>query len=477
VRSGLTTVLARGAQILLQLAALAILARLLTPEDYGVQAFVFPVALLAGQIANGGLQSAVIHREALDATEASVLFWRALRVNLVIAAGMVPAGVLLAWLYGDTRVVGLAAVWALVIYFATLGSIPEALLKRQLRFGVIAAVQLSAIVASIMAAVVAALLGAGYWALMVQAAVLEMTRVGAIWALCPWRPSRDVRQQPPAGVAAIRSYWRNVSAARIVSWSGDQADRLLVGAVAGAPVLGLYDTAKRWSWLPFIELYVALTDVAVASLSRVRRDAERYRAYFRNIYLPIFSMALPTIAYVFVDAGAVVRVLLGGQWSGAEPYLRLLCVAAVGASLGRMATWLYLTTGETGRQFRWTLVTTPVMLAALFIGATRGAPGVAAAFAVGNCLLAVPSVVNAARGSPVGALEFLRVFARPFIAATAAAGVIAATTPAQGAAPLTGLLIRLPIFLALYAAVWVGLPGGGSAVRAMAAGRRALTPT
>jgi O-antigen/teichoic acid export membrane protein len=247
--------------------------------------------------------------------------------------------------------------------------------------------------------------------------------------------------------------------------------------VAGAPVLGLYDAARRWSWLPFIELYVALTDVAVASLSRVRRDAERYRAYFRNIYLPIFSLSLPTIVYVFVDAGTVVRVLLGGQWLGAEPYLRLLCVAAVGASLSRMATWLYLTTGETGRQFRWTLVTTPVMLAALFVGAARGAPGVAAAFAVANCLLAVPSVVNAARGSPVGAMEFLRVFARPFIAASAAAGVIAATTPAQGAAPLTGLLIRLPIFVALYAAVWVGLPGGGSAVRAMAAGRRALTPT
>jgi PST family polysaccharide transporter len=142
-----------------------------------------------------------------------------------------------------------------------------------------------------------------------------------------------------------------------------------------------------------------------------------------------------------------------------------------------MATWLYLTTGETGRQFRWTLFTTPVMLAALFVGAARGATGVAVAFAVGSCLLAVPSVMNAARGSPVGAVEFLRVFARPFVAASVAAGVIAVTMPAQGVAPLSGLVIRLPIFLALYGAAWVAIPGGGAALRAMLAGRRAVIPT
>jgi polysaccharide transporter, PST family len=477
VRSGFTTVLSRGAQILLQLAAVAILARLLTPEDYGIQALVFPVALLTGQIANIGLQSAVIHHESLDPRVASLFFWHGLRVNLVVSGGMALAGPFLARLFGDARVMGIAAAWALVIYVSTTASVPEALLKRQLRFGIVATVQLAAIVTSIVAAVVAALLGAGYWALMVQVAVLELGRAAGIWFLCPWRPSRSVRREDAtdAGLDAMRAYWRNLSGARVVAWCGDQADRLVVGAVAGAPVLGLYDAAKRWAWFPFIELYVALTDVAVASLSRVRRDTERYRAYFRNIYLPVYSIALPTIVFVFIDAARILHVLLGDQWSGATTYLRILSVAAAGASLSRMATWLYLTTGETRRQFRWTLVTTPIMLLALFVGAARGATGVAMGFAMGTCVLAVPSVVNAARGSPVGALEFLRVFGRPFAAAVVGALVVTVAVPARDATPLVALLVRVPVFLVLYGATWMAIPGGVGALRAMSAGRHAIT--
>ncbi|MBL8998845.1 MAG: oligosaccharide flippase family protein, partial [Gemmatimonadetes bacterium] len=93
VRSGVVTVAGRAAQLALQLGLAVILQRILTEEDVGVQAYVFPVALLVQNIANGGLQSAIIQHTSLTAIESSAVFWASLRWNALLAAAMVPAAV------------------------------------------------------------------------------------------------------------------------------------------------------------------------------------------------------------------------------------------------------------------------------------------------------------------------------------------------------------------------------------------------
>jgi PST family polysaccharide transporter len=468
VRSGVATVAARGAQTTLQLGAVVILARLLSPEDFGVQAMVLPVALLVNQVVNLGLQSAVIHREQFDEHDANQLLWWALRFNLVITGLMAASAPLLARLYSEPRVAGITVWWAATIYVVTAASIHEALLKRQLQFGLVVRAQLAAIVLSIVAAIAAALLGAGYRALMVQVSVMELGRAVLIWRLCPWRPRRLAREPDvrPA-VRAIQSYWASLSGARFLGWLGDQMDRVLVGAVGGAALLGLYDAAKRWAWMPFLELWLALTDVAVATLSRARGDAAAFRAYFRNLYLPIYSAALPAIAFVAVEARSVVLLLLGPQWTGAIPFLRLLCAAAAAASLSRLMQWIYLSTGDTNRQLRWTLVTTPVMLLSLFVGMRAGGSGVAAGFTVATVALALPAAMNALRTSPVTLGLCLAVYGRPFVAAALAAGVLLVSRGVlwPGLPALVLVALRLVVFAIVYVATWLLLPGGRALAR------------
>jgi PST family polysaccharide transporter len=242
-----------------------------------------------------------------------------------------------------------------------------------------------------------------------------------------------------------------------------------VGAVGGAPVLGLYDGAKRWAWAPFLELWLGLSDAAVASLSRARHDPMQYRTYYRNLYLPIYSVALPAIVFTCVEARAVVLLVLGDQWAGAVPYLQLLSVAAAAASLSRLAQWVYLSTGETRRQLRWTLVTTPLMLLALAAGLRFGALGVAAGFTAGTVALAVPTAANALRTSPVTVFDCLAVYGRPFVAAVAAAAMLLLAAPILPTwdAPLAQILVRLPLFVLAYALGWVLLPGGRVLARDM----------
>jgi PST family polysaccharide transporter len=458
--------------MLVFLGSAIILARVLTPSDFGVQAMVLPVAFLANNIANLGLQSAVIHRESLDSADANWLFHHSLRVNLVVAGVMAALAPLMARFYHEPRVTGVGLLWAATIYGSTLSAIQEALLKRQMRFGVVMKAQLTALVVSVVVAVAAALLGLGYWSLILQVTVMEMTRVVIIWIVCPWRPSWISSVRAGDSVSAVRRYWQSLSASRAISWVGDQLDRVMVGSVGGAAAAGLYDSAKRWAGFAFIELFMSLSDVAVGSLSRVRDERARYRIYVRNTFLPILSLSIPAMAFVFIEARLVLHVLLGDQWLGADGFVRLMCIALAAGTTGKLMQWVYMSLGQTDRQLRWTFVTTPVNVLAVLLGARSGAHGVAVAVAIANVALAVPSLWYGLRFAPVGLGDCLSIFLRPVTAAVTAAFVMWAADPhlPHLRPDLLSLVLRMVLFGLVYATVWIALPGGVSAFRNIAGG-------
>lgn len=460
VRSGATAVGSRAAQLIVQLGAAMILARILTPADYGIQAMVLPLAFLMNGIGQQALQSAVMQEDTLTPIDASGLFYAALPINLALTTIMALLGPALAWLYNEPRVVLVTVVWAAVIFVVSLSSIHEALLKRQLHFVTMARAQLSTHALSFAVAIGAALAGAGYWALMLQVAVMELGRGAAMWTLVSWRPRRELSKSGNADL--LRRYWLRVMGARVISWIGDQSDRIMVGTLGGASIAGLYDSAKRWAWFPFFELFIPLTDVAVATLSRVRNDADRFRAYVRHALRPVISLSLPIAAFMFVEARLVLHVILGPQWLGGAVYVRWLCVAIVGATMIRLMQWVYLSTGTTMRQLRWSFITTPVILSAVVIGGLVFGPvGVAAMLAASTCALAVPSALNAIRGTPLTMADCFGVLLQPLLAAVAAALLLFAFGSRLAATPpLLALGIRLVVFGGAYVAGWLLQPGG-----------------
>ena len=463
LRSGFVTVTGRGAQLVLQLGLAIILARILTPEDFGVQAMVFPLALLVQGIANSGVQSAIIQRDDLDHTQSSALFWASMRWNALLCTGMAVASTGLLALYRDRRVLGVAAVWAVVIFGATLSAIHEALLKRQFRFGAVLGAHLAGLVLSIIVAVTAAKLGARYWTFVVQLAVVEFTRVAIVWVLCPWRPLRPggLGEARHTAAASLQAYWRGFAGARLAGWFGEQADRLTVGAIGGAPMLGLYDAAKRWGTFSFIELTLSLSEVAIASLSAVRRDAEIFARYVRNAFLPVLAASLPVVGFLFAEPRGVLRVVLGEQWVGAALMLQAICASVALGSIARLVTWVTLSTGETDRQFRWTLVSTPVFLVAVLTGARWGAVGVAVGVAVAQALTSIPAVFYLLATTSLRPRDVLHTWAVPLAASGAGVLVLRlvgnALPPPDGVA---GLAVRGAVFGAAYLAAWLLIPGG-----------------
>jgi O-antigen/teichoic acid export membrane protein len=468
VRSGFTALAARAVQTGLEVVAVMVLARLLTPEDFGLLAMVLPITLLASSLANLGLHGATLHSENLDHARLNAMFWLSVKLNGAIFGAMALSAPLLAWIYRDSRVTAIALLWAGALYCLSTSGLQEALLKRQMRFGAVLSIQTGSQALGVTVAIVAALFGAGYWSLVMRILSADMARGVANWLVAGWRPARGspATSEVRRDVRQMLSYGSGWTGYRVVSWLGQQADRVLVGSLAGPAVLGLYHNARRWAFFPTYQLSTALSDVAVSTFSRVREDPDRYRRYWRWGILPALAIPLPIIAYVFVDTHAVVMVLLGSQWLGSVPFLRLMCVAAFFTSIGQLSNWVYLSEGTTNRQFRWALVRTPVMLAGIAIGYRWGAIGIAAGFTAATCLLLYPTLAYCLRTSPLGTRDIVAAAWRPCVASIAAGAILAAAMPVVSSlgGSLVTLTVKLGVFGAAYLAIWAALPGGRRAL-------------
>ncbi len=467
VQSGFITFASQPIKLTIGIGSTVVLARLLNPADFGLLAMVTPLIVLINSLRNFGLETALIQREDLDHEQVSALFWLSLKINAVVVTFMVLMAPVLAWFYGEWRVMGITVAMAVGILSLCLAVQHESLLKRQMRFGALTLIEMGAILAGAMVAIGAAFVGAGYWALVLQVVVMQLTQSVSFWLVCGWRPDKYVRNSKlDTNLRTMVSYGAHLTGFRFINRIGTQLDQILIGYFSGATALGLYSVAQRWAYFSFDKVYIPLFDVAVSSLSRAQHDPKMYRAYCRKGMLPLFALCMPALAFSFVEARNVILVLLGNQWLDAVPLFQLLAIAVFVGSMNRVTKWFYLSGGQTQRQFRWGLISTPVMILAVAVGTKWGAYGVAMGFTIATCLLTYPSIAFCLKTMPLSLRDFWGVVWKPAFASLAAAGILFVSRtilPGRGNVFLE-LLGGLIVFVLAYVLIWIILPGGQQAL-------------
>lgn len=467
VRSGLSRVVAQGIQFVLGVGATMILARLLAPEAYGLRDMVLALMAFVGSFRDFGLPTAVVNRAAIDHLGLSRLFWINLWLNGALALLMGAMAPLLVWWFREPLLLPATLLMAGGIFITGLANQHQGLLLRQMRHDLLATIEVGSLIAGILVAVGLALAGFGAWALLWQLFVTHVSSGVATWLACGWTPAgpRAGRGEP---LRDLFTFSTNVTAFRVISHIGRNLDRLLIGRFGGAVDMGLYGQAYKWSLFPLQQAYTPLLNVAVSGLSRVQNDPARYRAYFKRGMMPVYALIVPALIFMFVEAAAIVRVVLGAGWLAAIPFFRLLCVAALFESVNRITKWLYLSHGETERQLRWGLIYTPLMIGAVVFGAQWGTMGVALGFTGGTVALTLPGLAYCLQTAHVTMQDFLEILWRPLLSATVAAAVLVGMTPLlPSSLVFIDLLLHLLCFGLSYLAVWVALPGGWGALQQM----------
>ena len=257
---------------------------------------------------------ATVHQEDVSSRQVGALFWLNAKLNAAVTTLMICMAPPLAWFYDEARLVSITLVMAVGVFGMGLAAQHESLLRRQMRFGTLTLIEVGAA-----AGIAAALLGAGYWALVLQFLVTRLSSTAAAWIACDWRPRWGDRRREDAGLElqSLLSFGGYYTGFSVVAHLGRNLDRVLVGYLSGAAAMGLYDKAYRWSIFPVNQLYAPLMNVAISGLSRVRDNAERFRTYYRRGLLPVFAVSMPVLAFCMIEARPAIFVLLGDQWLAA----------------------------------------------------------------------------------------------------------------------------------------------------------------
>lgn len=419
VRSGVVALAGQALAFVLQTGTMIVLARLLSPADFGIQGMVVAVTGFVGLFKDAGLGIASIQREVLGHEEASTLFWINVAVGAILTAAVAAAGPLLVTLYREPRLLAVAAVSASAFFFNGLAVQHRALLVRGMQFGTIAGIDLLALAAGAAVAIAMAGQGAGYWALVGMAVAGPLTTAGAAWMAMPWRPGRPTRGP---GVRSMLHIGGTVTLNNVVVYIAYNAEKILLGRAWGAEALGLYGRAYQLANLPVQQVNSSIGSVAYPALARTQGDAARLREAFLQGYAVVISLTIPISICCGLFAEEIVRVLLGPRWLEAAPVLRLLAPMALSFALINPFGWFLQATGRAGRSLNIALLIAPVVIAGIMAGLRNGPFGVAMGYSTAMILLVIPIVAWAKRGTGMTARDYWESI-KPALAAGVMAGV------------------------------------------------------
>ena len=421
-RGGAVTVGAQVARIVLQVASVVVLARLLTPAQFGLVAMVTAVIGVADLLRDFGLSLASVQAKDVSHAERSNLFWANTGLGTacaLLAAGLTPAIVAL---YDEPELTAVVPPLAAVFLLSGMTTQYRADLARRLRFGTVAAADLAGPAAGIATAVCLAAGGAGVWALVAQQLVGAATTLVVVVAAGRWLPDRYRRDVP---VSRFFRFGGAVLGTQLLSYVTRNVDSVAIGAVRGPADLGLYSRAYQLVMVPINQINAPLTNVAVPVLARVHEDREKLGAGLRRAQLVACYVTAPLLVVAAALAGPLVDLVLGESWHHVAPILAVLAIGGIFRSVSQIAYWGYLATGRTGELLRLQLWTQPLMIVLVVTGVVWGPVGVAAGHLVANVLYWAVSLIALGRSTGVRVAPLVH---------TAAVAVLGLGAPAGGAA-------------------------------------------
>jgi len=458
VRSGAITVTEQAIATGIHTVSTIALARLLTPEDYGIVAMVTAITAFVDLFRELGLSGATIQTRDITYDQVNALFWINVSLGAVITIIIAAAGPALSWFYHKPQLALVAAGISLTSILHSLATQHGALLTRQLRFGTKAIVHITSLIAGLTAAIVLALAGGTYWSLVANSVVAALWHTGGLWIASGFRPALPKRG---IKVRHLVRFGVNMAGANIANYFHRNLDNVLIGRAWGAEQLGLYNKAYSLLMLPISNLRYPLNRVAFPAMSRLQNEPRAFRSYFIKYCALLAFLTMPIVTFLFICSKQVILLLLGPRWLGAAELFSLLALVSFIQPPATLVGTVQLSLGEAGRYFRRGLFIAISAVIFFFLGLPWGARGVAIGYCISTYLVLHPSILYAFPKTPLRPIDFYRSIWKPaFASLVMGLSLLLAEKLLQRPPDAVLIAILLPLGGLIYLAIYSLLPKG-----------------
>ena len=370
--------LSSGAMQLLNLIIGIFLARLLSPEEYGIVAMLAIFTLIAGNLQDSGFSVALINIKDIKHNDYNAVFWFNTGVSLLLYVVLFLSAPLIAGFYHQPCLVPLSRFLFLGFIFASMGIVPNAVLTRELRVKEKAIVSLLALLLSGTVGVVMAFKGFSYWSLATQQLLYNVIICIGRYYFARWEPSFKVDFTP---VKQMFVFSYKVLITAVLTTINNNMLTVVLGRLFPAASVGNYNQANKWNTMANQLVSNTIAQVAQPVLMRVNDDHERQRRVFGKMLRFTAFLAFPAMFGLSLVAPQVILIAIGEKWVDSIPLLQILCISGAFIPLYTVYQNLFLSMGKSDYYMWLTISQIVVMFTAVVACHSMGVTAMVIAFA------------------------------------------------------------------------------------------------
>ena len=417
VKGGFALVISQGSSFAFSMISAVVLARLLTPDDFGIIGMVTVVINFLFIFKDIGLAHATIQRDTITSAQISTLFWINGLISVFLGIIIVSTSPLVANFYARPELTAVMSALAISFVLEGFGIQHNTLLRRHFKFTTLAIIDIASRFAHLVVAITMAVLGYSYWALVGGSIARSIVLLGLTYASCPWMPGRMRRG---AGVRGMIKFGGHVTIGHFLAYLARNLDKILIGKFLGAVPLGLYNKAHHLLIVPLSQIRLPLNSLALPVLSSLKHETNRYQSYFLKLLDVSITVSIPLCVYSFIEAEWLIHVILGPKWVEAGPIFKILAAGGVFISVSYLPGLAMLSNGYSKRYMQISITTAVITSAAFVVGILYGINGVAASYSIGCFLVLIPMYMVSFRGTPIKSGPVFRTILWPLLTSLAA---------------------------------------------------------
>ena len=391
LQGGLKMFLSQGVKLVVQIASIVVLARLVTPEDFGLVAFLTSIFAFVGLFSEFGLTMAIVQKEQIQEKDLNTLFRISAGIGMLLLLCIGVAGLLTSWINGDARYQWIFGIFATMSFFKSMSTVPQGLIRRRLQFGLLSLQEAGAFVLGALAAVAIATQGRGILALMAFQFIPGLLMCGSSWLFAGWRPQRSVGSIQEA--SSYFSFGGSFTFVEIANTVCKHIDNLLIGKMWGMELLGQYNRAYALMLAPLNQVMGPIGAVLIPSFSRIHQNETEFKKLTMVLFVIFVALTAPIAAFLIVCSNPIVNLLLGSGWEQAQKVFWWFGFAVFCKPLGCHIYWIFVSSGKMKQMMRWTVVNTVLTVSAILIGLLYGPICVAKIFSISEITVQIPLAI------------------------------------------------------------------------------------
>lgn len=360
-----------------------VMARLLTPDDYGAIGILMIFIALSMIFIDAGFGNALIQKDKPTEEDYSTIFYFNLIISGVIFLILFLTAPVIAIFYNMDLLCDLLRVLSLVLIINALSLIQDCRLRKDMNFKVLS-------IATVVSATIGAAVGIftayiefGVWSLVIYSIVESLTRAIILWVLCRWMPILCFSW---TSLRQLFRYGGFLLANSFLFTLRRNGVAIFMGKLYPASDLGYYSQAKKLEEVPVTAAQSIIGQVTFPLFASVKDNSSQLEAVQRKGNILLAFLCIPLMSLLFVLAQDLIVGLYTEKWIAAVPYFQVLCVCGIFVSLQEVNANVITALGYSGLYFKWSIIKTVLLFVLLYAGSFMGISGMLLAWCLQNFL-------------------------------------------------------------------------------------------